>query len=170
MIHPVAALGFCCRRSQIKAKFRDKFQGHSQDDDGSDSDLEERSEEGSEEDEGSEDGVDADTDANEDQETKDAGMARPAEGSDDSSLFLKDAPEGAEAYQKASAWYYVSHSDDTNPYMSEGRKEWREEESCRVGGSSREQVPPLIMYLSFPWVCAYEQLCQIKKMRVAHDG
>lgn len=143
-------------RAQVKAKFRDKFQGHSHEYDGSSSDSEECSEEGSEE------GVDAGNGTNEDQEKGGAGVGGGRQESSDGSPRLKHAPEGAEAYQKASAWYYVSHSDTTNPYLSKGRDEWQGKERSQQKGSQ------LIMYLSFPWVCAYEQLCQIK--RITHDG
>lgn len=59
-----------------------------------------------------------------------------------------------ELFKKASAWYFVSHSDETNPCLRDARKRWE-------GGDRKLGI----MYLSFPWVCAYRQLCQIKRMK-----
>lgn len=127
------------RCQQIKAKYRAKFQDHvhdDDDDDNPDSDFEEQYEEGEEAlfDEGDEE--------------------HGGRQSDDP--LLRNAPDGMEAYQKASAWYYVSYSDATNPYIAEAR-------SAGVGLNQ-----PHMLYLSFPWICAYQQLCQIKEMSLKH--
>jgi len=68
---------------------------------------------------------------------------------------MQDAPDGIEWYQKASAWYYVSYSDRTNPFMMKAREDWQR-------GDSRGSA---MMFVSFPWICAFEQLCQIKAIR-----
>ena len=71
-------------------------------------------------------------------------------------------PQGTELFKKASAWYYVSHADKTNPYMRHAREQW-EASGGDNSGSARQQ--PELMYLSFPWVCAYQQLCDINRMK-----
>lgn len=114
-------------------------------------------EEGKEEEGEEEEGEEEDEDGSEEDELEDEEGAR---GSQDRDHRGGSIPEGMELFKKASAWYYVSHSDETNPYMSDARKKWNA--SAGHNGSARE---PELMYLSFPWVCAYQQLCQIKRMK-----
>lgn len=155
------------RCQQIKAKYRANFQDPSNDheDDDSGSDLEADSEE--------EEEVASDKEkSTEDDEKHGWG------GSDDP--VLTNAPDGVEAYQKASAWYQVAYSDETNPFLAEARKAWdgcsQGTRSKRDGGGQRggrgEEGrgfdEPHMLYLSFPWICAHEQLCQIKEMRLTH--
>ncbi|CAN0335609.1 unnamed protein product, partial [Ascophyllum nodosum] len=70
---------------------------------------------------------------------------------------LAPAPEGVEALQKASAWYFVSHSEETNPNIRVAQRDWRER-----GKELRWGERPPLLFLSFPWVSAHEHLCVIK--------
>ena len=71
---------------------------------------------------------------------------------------LAPAPEGVEALQKASAWYFVSHSEETNPNIRVAQRDWRER-----GKELRWGERPPLLFLSFPWVSAHEHLCVIKR-------
>lgn len=136
------------RCQQIKAKYRAKFQDHDHDDDEPDSNF----------DGGSEDGGVAASDEIEDAEDDD----NYGRGDSDDPI-VKDAPQGIQVYQKASAWYHVAYSDVTNPFIAEGRK------AGKGDGSGRgEMSKPHMIYLSFPWICAYEHLCQMKEMSLRH--
>ncbi|CAM9965408.1 unnamed protein product, partial [Ectocarpus fasciculatus] len=158
---------------QVKAKFRAKFRGQNHDDgSGSDSDSEFDSEEGSEE--GFEE-LPADQGPNERSEEQLGAAKGEAEGDERKEGAAADAPDGVEVYQKASAWYFVSHSESSNPYMREAREEWRKKRSEKAstgggggggGSGGHGAVAPLMLYLSFAWICAFEQLCQIKNMRL----
>ncbi|CAM9929773.1 unnamed protein product [Ectocarpus sp. 12 AP-2014] len=160
--------------AQIKAKFRAKFRGHNHDSDcdsDSDSDSNYDSEEGSAE--GSEE---FSQERPADQGSKERpGEEEVDEGKEEARVEGKrsdnppaDAPDGVEVYQKASAWYFVSHSESTNPYMKEAPEEWRKKTRRGGGGGSggHGAEAPLMLYLSFAWICAYEQLCQIKNTRL----
>lgn len=134
------------RCEQIKTKYRARFQDQSHDDDGEDDDDDPGSDF-----EGRSEGEETESDAN-DVAKEDDKFGRG--GSDDP--MLKNAPDGMEVYQRASAWYHVAYSNTTNPFIAEARKS----EEGRFQGT--------IFFLSFPWICAYQQLCQIKEMSLRH--
>lgn len=129
------------RCQQIKAKYRAQFLDHSHDDDGGNddddddlgSDLEGKPEEREK--------------ASSDERKVAEGDEKYGGGDSDDDTVLKNAPDGMEAYQKASAWYHVSYSGITNPFIAEARK-------AEPGHSQ-----PYMLYLSFPWICAYQRLC-----------
>lgn len=66
-------------------------------------------------------------------------------------------PVGVERLQKASAWYVVSHSPDTNPYVK----------TVRTWDAKMSRAWPPCMFLSFPWVAAHDHLCEIKRVKLA---
>lgn len=167
------------RCQQIKAKYRAKFQeqGYADDDDDDEDDDDEDEDPGPDVEGKSDEGKEAESGENnvaEDHEKYGRG------GSDN--LVLQNAPEGVEAYQKASAWYHVAYADTTNPFLADARKSWRgrSQETAVDGGvcggrGGRGDVgggfnEPHILYLSFPWICAHEKLCQIKEMALRNGS
>ncbi|CBN78124.1 RNA-dependent RNA polymerase 1 [Ectocarpus siliculosus] len=155
-------------REQIKAKFRAEFRGHNHDSDSdSDSDSNYDSEEGSEE-FSEEHPADQGSKERPGEEEVDEGKEEARVEGKGSDYHPADAPDGVEVYQKASAWYFVSHSESTNPYMREAREEWRKKTRRGGGGGSggHGAEAPLMLYLSFAWISAYEQLCQMRNMRL----
>lgn len=130
---PLAAARFA---GQVKAHYRGIFQEHNHGYDDYNGDEKEE-EEG-------------------DGEWEQKGEDEEKEDNDDYSEddSFPSPPEGADALQKASAWYFVAHSPDHNPYMREAL--------CREGDYNRR--PPM-MFLSFPWVSAHEHLCVIKRAK-----
>ncbi|CAN0359241.1 unnamed protein product, partial [Ectocarpus sp. 12 AP-2014] len=122
--------------AQIKTKFRAKFRGHKHDSDfDSDSDSNYDSEEGSEE--GSEERpADQGSKERPGEEEVDEGKEEARVEGKGSGNPPADVPDGLEVYQKASAWYFVSHSESTNPYMKEAREEWRKKNRRGGGGGS----------------------------------
>lgn len=80
-----------------------------------------------------------------------------------------------ERLQKASAWYFVSHSPETNVYVHRVRVEAKRRNT--IGGSwgtrqdgVNDMWPTTMMSLSFPWVAAHEYLCETKRVRLARRG
>lgn len=164
------------RSQQIKAKYRARFQDRSHadvhdDDDDDDNDVDPGSDfEGSSE-EGEEAALDNNDVAEADEKYGQGGWDDP---------MLNNAPDGMGAYQKASAWYYVSYSDTTNPFIAAARnaEKGRSQGISVLGGGGsgrggRDEVghgsnEPHMLFLSFPWICACQQLCQIKEMSLRH--
>lgn len=89
----------------------------------------------------------------------DSGPEDEEEDNDPGAEAMAPLPEGMEALQKASAWYVVSHDVGKNPYLEKARTE-------QLGGAGEKEFTQApLLFLSFPWVSAYEHLCAIKRMR-----
>ena len=99
-------------------------------------------------------GEEEEEDEEEEEEEEEEGGEEGAPGGVDKEYPVGGTSEEIELFKKASAWYFVSHSDETNPYLRDARVRWKRDDR-ELG----------YMYLSFPWVCAYQQLCQIKRMK-----
>lgn len=59
---------------------------------------------------------------------------------------LPTAPVGAEALQKASAWYFVSHSEETNIYIREAKREWRGQGGVRKAWTGRALAAAVLKF------------------------
>ena len=181
---------------QIKAKYRAIFQEQSYADDAAaaaaaaaaDDDDDDDDDEGDGEGEGEDEAPGSDFEGKPDEGTTTVAVSNGNIVAEDGQKYgrgdvdgqvLKDAPDGVKVYQMASAWYHVAYSETTNPFLKEARKAGRRRSqgTSVVGGvvggrGGRDEVggdleEPHILYLSFPWICAYPQLCQIKEMNLS---